>query len=244
MDKGLGFIRTIQLDWLDAAAAFATTTDDVQALRTSLEPIVGQTLKGETAVRKTIDVLVAIWYKSREGAPDLYEQALQFMRTTQAPADRLWLHYGLATLYYPFFRHCAAAIGQLGQLEDEITRRMVVDRLTADLGALGSLERSAQRVMASLQDWGVLLPGSTRSTYIPAYRSCTTDSADLEAWLLACRLRAEEDRAFPFADLIRLPELYPFKFTLTAGQLRRYPGFEVQRLGIDMDLVRSLPAGR
>jgi hypothetical protein len=61
----------------------------------------------------------------------------------------------------------------------------------------------------------------------------------LEAWLLACALRAEPERAVPFTDLVRLPMLYPFRFTVTVGQLRRLPGFDVQRLGVDLEMVRA-----
>ena len=237
MDKGVGFIRNIKLDWLDAAAAYAPGVADARELRERLEPVVAADRQGGEAVRKSIDILVAIWFKSRELAPGLYAQALAVAQTSQVPADRLWLHYGLTSLTYPFFRHCAGVIGQLARTEATITRRMVVERLTADLGALGSLERAAQRVMASLQDWGLLSP-TGRNAYAPLYRELTTESAELEAWLLACVLSAEPDRSVPFADLIRLPMLFPFRFAITTGQLRRMPGFEIQRLGVDLDMVR------
>lgn len=54
---------------------------------------------------------------------------------------------------------------------------------------------------------------------------------ELEAWLLACALCADPERTVPFADLVRLPLLFPFRFSITAGQLRRRPGFDVQRQG-------------
>jgi len=238
MDKGIGFISKIKLDWLDAAAAHAATAADKKELRSRLLPIVAVNRPRGDAVRKSLDVLVAIWFKSRDLAPDLYGQALTITQETQAPADRLWLHYGLTTLTYPFFRRCAGIIGQLARTEETITRRQVIDRLAAEMGSLGSLERSAQRVMASLEDWRLLRPSAQRFHYTPIYRGLATESAELEAWLLACALSAEPDRSVPFADLIRLPALFPFRLTLTAGQLRRMPGFEIQRLGGDLDMVR------
>lgn len=238
MDKGVGFYRNIKLDWLDAAAAYAPTAAGVRELRAQLWPVVAADRAGERAIRKSLDILVAIWYTSRERAPDLYDQALATAQATQEPADRLWLHYGLAALTYPFFRSCATVIGQLARTEETVTRRQVVERLTAELGALGSVPRATERLMASLQDWGLLRPAARRGTYAPVYRALTTESADLEAWLLACVLRAEPDRAVPFADLVRLPLLFPFRFSVTAGQLRRRPGFEVQRQGVDLEMVR------
>ena len=242
MDKGIGFLRNIKLDWLDAAAAYAATAADARELRARLEPIVAADRQGAEAARKSIDILVAVWWKSRDLAPDLHAQALDMAQTTHTPADRLWLHYGLMALTYPFFRRCAGVIGQLARTEETVTRRQVVERLTAELGALGSLPRAAQRVMASLQDWGLLQATARRDAYTPVYRALTADSVALEAWLLACALRAEPDRAVPYADLVRLPLLFPFRFTVTAGQLRRLPGFDVQRQGVDLELVRAVRA--
>lgn len=239
MDKGIGFLRNIKLDWLDAAAAYAATAADARELRARLEPIVAADRSGPHAVRKSLDVLAAIWWKSRDLAPDLYEQAVDTAQTTQNPSDRLWLHYGLTVLSYPFFRRCAGVIGQLTRTDETITRRQVIERLTAEMGALGSLPRSAERVMASLQDWGLLRPAARKDAYAPVYRALTAGSVELEAWLLACALRAEPERAVPFADLVRLPMLFPFRFTVTAGQLRRLPGFDVQRQGVDLEMVRA-----
>lgn len=239
MDKGIGFISTIRLDWLDAAAAYAATAGDGRELRARLEPIVAATRPGAEARRKCLDVLVAIWYKSRGRAPDLYAQALATAQTTHNPADRLWLHYGLTTLTYPFFRRCATVIGQLARTEESLTRRQVIAQLTAELGGLGSLPRATERVMASLQDWGLLRTTERKDSYAPVYRALAADSVELEAWLLACVLRAEPERAVPFSDLVRLPLLFPFRFTVTAGQLRRMPGFEVERQGVDLEMVRA-----
>lgn len=241
MDKGLGFIRNIKLDWLDAAAAYAPGAATAKELRALLEPVVAADRSGPDAVRKSLDVLTAIWFKSRDLAPGLYGQALTIAQETQTPADRLWLHYGLTTLTYPFFRRTAGIIGQLARTEETITRRQVIDRLAAELGSLGSLKRSAERVMASLEDWRLLRPSERRFHYAPVYRELTAESTQLEAWLLACVLSAEPDRSVPYADLIRLPALFPFRLTITAGQLRRMPGFDIQRQGVDLDMVSYQP---
>ena len=39
-------------------------------------------------------------------------------------------------------------------------------------------------------------------------------------------------------DLLYLPELFPFRFTLSVHHLRAHPGFAVQRQGSGWDMVR------
>ena len=238
MDKGIGFNRSIFLPWLDAAAAFCAETDDPSEIRERLEPVVGQHLKGVDARRKTIDVLINIWFKSRDVAPDLRAEAVSWFQTTPVIEDRLWLHYGLTLVYYPFFRECTAAIGQFGRYEAAITNRMVKQRLVAERGHLGSLDRSAERVVASLRNWGVLTESDQRYAYAPQRQAFSASSADLEAWLLACALRAHPAEELPFADLLHLPELFPFHFTLTVDHLRAHLWFAVQRQGAGWDMVR------
>ena len=92
MDKGVGFIRNI---WLDAAAAYAPGVVDAKELRERLEPVGAADRQGKEAIRKSIDILIAIWFKSEELAPDLYAQAITTAQSTQIPPDRLWIHYGL-----------------------------------------------------------------------------------------------------------------------------------------------------
>ena len=238
MDKGIGFNRNIYLPWLDAAAAFAAETDDPAEMRARLEPVVGQDVKGMDARRKTIDILINIWLKSDDIAPDLRGDAVNWFQTTPATDDRLWLHYGLTLLSYPFFRECVAAIGQFSRIEGAITNRVIKQRLAAERGHLGSLDRSVERVVASLRNWGILTASDQRFTYAPQRQPLSASSTDLEVWLLACALHAHPAGELPFADLLRLPELFPFRFTLDVEDLRQHPHFAVQRQGAGWDMVR------
>ena len=241
MDKGIGFNRNIFLPWLDAAAAFCAETDDPAEIRARLEPVLSQDMKGVDARRKTIDILINIWLKSRDLVPDLRAEAVNWFQTTPAIDDRLWLHYGLTLAYYPFFRECVAAIGQFSRYEGVITNRMVKQRLASERGHLGSLNRAVERVVASLRNWSILTASDQRYAYVPQRQSLSASSTDLETWLLACALRAHPAEELPFMDLLRLPELFPFRFTLTVDHLRAHPRFAVQRQGAGWDAVRIVP---
>jgi len=242
MDKGIGFNRSIFLPWLDATAAFCAETDDPSEIRERLELVVGQDIASAVNRRKTIDILVNIWVKSARIAPTLRDEAVTHFQATPIIGDRIWLHYGLTTLYYSFFREVTAAIGQLGRQEDSITPAMVKQRLIARRGQLGSLEKAVERVVASLRNWGILTESEQRYAYVPKRQGFSASSADLEAWLLACVLRAHLAEELPFADLLHLPELFPFRFTLAVDHLRAHPWFAVQRQGAGWDMVRVVLA--
>ena len=238
MEKDIGFNRNIKLDWLDAAAAFCLESDDADDLRKRLRPIIAEEIKSTPNIRKTIAILLNIWLMSDNDIPELRETARHLFFATVSTSDRVWLHYGLTMIVYPFFREAVTAIGQLSKYEETITTAAVRGKLFAELGELGSIKEAAGRVVFSLRDWSILADAEERNEYIPEYRNFIASSLDIELWMLACALNAHPVDQIPFADLLHLPALFPFKFTVTIHDLRQANWFEVQRQGLGLDMVR------
>ncbi len=193
-------------------------------------------MHGSEAQRKTIDVLSAIWVKTEKSAPGIRQEALGLFHTLSSSQERLWLHYGMALICYPFFRKCTAAIGQISRTGEMVTRKMVKDRIAGDYGHLGGLDRSVERVLASLLDWGILTPGEKKNQYHIQLKNFSS-SNEVQSWLLCCALFAHPSEALPFNDLLHLPELFPFNLTIGIDYLRRDARFEVNRQGGGLDMV-------
>lgn len=237
MDKGIGFSRTIMLDWLDATASKCIEGVEIADIRQQLASTISGSVQGVEAQRKTIDVLIAIWIKTEATAPKIRKQALETFPTLTSSEERMWLHYGMTLVCYPFFRKCVAVIGQINRTADSITRKMIKDRIAGDYGHLGALDRSVERIMASILDWGVLANTDQEKKYrvvTPSYSS----TINLQTWLLTCALFSHPSEAIPFDDLIHLPELFPFRFTVNVDNLRRDSRFELQRQGGGLVMVR------
>ena len=240
MDKGIGFSRTILLDWLDVTASMCVQKMEPLGIRQHLADTISGTVTGTDAQRKTIDVLSAIWVKTEKTAPSLRQEALALFPTLSTSEERLWLHYGMTLVCYPIFRKVTAAIGQISRTEEIITRKMIKDRIAGEYGHLGALDRSVERIIASLTNWGALAHTEQKQNYrIILHQLIASES--LQSWLLTCALQAHPSDAIPFDDLVHLPELYPFSITLGVDSLRRDGRFEVQRQGgrLDMILLRT-----
>ena len=238
MNKQIGFRRNIYLAWMDAAAAFSAETAEPSALRARLEPIIWADVASETNRRVAIDILVNIWAKSRDAHPLLRDEAVALYAQSSTANDRLWLHYGMTLLAYDFFRLGAIAVGQLSRHKDAITSREVKQRLLKEMGALGALEYAADRVVFSLRNWGVLVDSDRRHAYTPLRQHFTAATPALELWMLAVALTAHPAEQIPFADLLRLPELFPFRFQVSADDVRAESHFTVYRQGIGWEMVQ------
>jgi hypothetical protein len=237
MDKGIGFSRTINFDWLDVTASLCIQNIEPLKIRQHLAETISETVHGTDAQRKTIDVLSAIWVKTEKKTPQIRREALALFPILSSSEERFWLHYGMSLVCYPFFRKCVAAIGQVSRTEELITRKMIKDRIAGDYGHLGALDRSVERIIASLTNWGALANTNQKQNYRIILRRFSS-SNNLQSWLLTCALYAHPSEGIPFDDLVHLPELYPFKFTIGVDNLRRDARFEVQRQGGGLEMVR------
>ena len=244
MDKGIGFRRNIHLVWLDATAAFLLENDDSAILRDRLDPIVGETISSHENRRMAIDILVNIWVRTGERYPKLRTEALSLFANADTSSDRIWLHYGLTMLYYDFFRLGVDVLGRISRYSDEVTARDLKKQIYAELGQLGAIDKAAERIIFSLRDWGILADTEHRNVYAPRRQALRTNRRDLEQWLLAVALTANPAEEIPFADLVRLPELFPFRFTVGVDELRTASRFEVNRQGLGWDMVRLVSSKR
>lgn len=92
MEKNVGFNRNIRLSWLEATAALCDETDDPVAIRARLDPIVAEEIASAVNRRKAIDILINIWVKTEEVAPELRAEAVERFSAATTSVDRLWLH--------------------------------------------------------------------------------------------------------------------------------------------------------
>jgi hypothetical protein len=241
VNKNIAFHRNLYLSWLDAAAALAGEQPDRARVRAALDTIVAERIESTKARNMTLDMLMNIWVKTGDQHPALYAEALTLFTRSEVIADRLWLHYGLTLLTYSFFRLSAAIIGQISRLADDITSRDLKTRLTAELGQIGALDTAAERVVFSLRNWGILTESGQRNVYVPQRQHFTASQPTVERWLLAAALTAHPAQELPFTDLVRLPELFPFRFTIGVDALRQDSRFEVHRQGLGWDMVQLIP---
>lgn len=237
MDKNIGFRRNIYLSWMDAAAAYCIETPDPAELRSRLDPVVAQQIASAENRRMAIDILINIWAKSADVHPALHAEALSLFTAASTITDRLWLHYGMTMLIYDFFRLGVITIGQLSRYEETINPREVKLKMVSELGQVGALDKAVDRILFSLRNWGILAETEKRYAYRPLRGHFAASDPAVEEWLLVAALTAHPASELPFADLVRLPELFPFRFNVSVDQLRQSERFDVHRQGSGWDMV-------
>jgi len=237
MNRIIGFDRRLQLDWLDATVGLCQETLDPGVVAKHLRQRLEREIAGTEAQRKTITVLLRIWVNVPGGDSRLRDEALQLVAQI-APEERLWLHWGMSLLAYPFFRDVAATVGQLSRLQGIFSQAQVQRRMIENWGQRTTLRRAVQRLLRTFVDWGVLRDTDVRGRYDVAPRRQTENRA-LALWLLDCALQANDAEQVSLRELGQLSYTFPFDLLLFVNDVRRSERFEVARQGLDLEMVAA-----
>ena len=235
MRQTVGITNKIKRTWLDAASDHLVTQSEESSLRIFLNNQLEQDQAGPEARSKSIGIITKIWYKIPPERLPLRNRALLLLPRITGE-ERIWLHWGMTALAYPFFRDAVEVVGRLLALQDDFNSTQVKTRMMATWGDRITTNLAAKKLINTLVDWGVLRSTKIRGHYLLA-RKLTASIPELQLWLLEALLGASAADEIEAQQLLRLPETFPFSISIGVTDLRRYDGFEIHRQGLDMDMV-------
>lgn len=235
MAQTVGIDRKIRLEWLDAAAYKAATETDVAEIRRYLDELLQEECRSKETHRKVVRSLIRIWVDVPQEHRSLRERALRLL-TEETSDTRFWLHWGMTLVAYPFVRDIADIIGRLLTLQGEVSFQQIYRRLTEKWGQRSTVQRASARVVRSMVHWDVLQDTAAKGVYV-ASPSMETSSTEVQLWLLEALLLAEATPAVILQQLPQLPTAFPFDMNVSVAHIQRSERFDVQRQGLDLDLV-------
>ena len=235
MRKVVGISQKIKRAWLDAVLDRLVQTTDEADLRTFLDQHVREELPGPESRAKTSGIILRIWSGLPRAHLALRDRAVALLPHISGH-ERVWLHWGMTALAYPFFRDTAEVVGRLLALQDDCTTAQVQARMMTTWGDRATSKEAAQKLMTTLVDWEVLRSTKTKGHFLLA-RKMTASIPALQLWLLEALLGASAADETEAQQLLRLPEVFPFRLDVGVADLRKHEGFNIHRQGLDMDVV-------
>jgi hypothetical protein len=231
--KLVGISQKIKRAWLDALLDRLVKTTDEAELRTFLDKRLKEERPGTESRAKTSGIILRIWSGIPPERISLRDRAVALLPRISGQ-ERIWLHWGMTTLAYPFFRDTAEVVGRLLALQDDFTTAQVQGRMLTTWGDRATSKEAAQKLITTLVDWEVLR--ATKGHFLQA-RKIDASTPDLQLWLLEALLGASTAEEIEARQLLRLPESFPFTIEVGVADFRRYDAFNIHRQGLDMDMV-------
>jgi hypothetical protein len=235
MRKIVGISQKIKRAWLDAVLDRLVKTTAEAEPRTFLDKHLKEELPGTESRAKSAGIILRIWSGIPPERVALRDRAVALLPRITGQ-ERIWLHWGMTALAYPFFRDTAEVVGRLLALQDDFTTAQVQGRMLTTWGDRATSKEAAQKLITTLVDWEVLRSTKTKGHFLLA-RKMTASIPDLQLWLLEALLGASAADEIEAQQLLRLPESFPFTISVGVADLRRHEGFNIHRQGLDMDMV-------
>jgi hypothetical protein len=235
----IGIDRKIKRAWLDVLLDHLIQTTDPKELRRLLDERLAEELPGTASRTKSVGISLKVWSGIPADRVPLRDRAVALLPIISGQ-ERGWLHWGMTSLAYPFFRDTAEVVGRLLTLQDDFTTAQVQERLLKKWGDRATTKEAAQKLLNTLVDWEVLRSAKTKGHFLPGSKMSSSSSA-LQLWLLESLLAASSAEEVEAQQLLRLPEMFPFVLSIGLPELRRHDGFHIHRQGLDMDMVSVRP---
>ncbi len=235
MRNTVGISHRLKRAWLDDVLDRLVQTTDEKELRAFVDQRLRDELPGKEARAKASGIILRIWSGIDPKHVCLRNRAVALLPSISGQ-ERIWLHWGMTAMAYPFFRDLSEVIGRMLTLQDDFTTAQVQARIKTAWGDRATSKEAAQKLITSMVDWEVLRATKTRGHFL-LVRKMTTPVVDIQLWLLEAMLSASASDEIEAQQLLRLPELFPFAFTVSVGDFRKHDGFNIHRQGLDMDMV-------
>jgi hypothetical protein len=128
----IGFDRSIDIEWLDAAAARVARGEPPEAIRKFLWDFLEDVVPGNTHSSgrgKTLTVLTRTWVVVPQQAEPLRKAALRCI-VSATGEQKIAIHWAMVIGTHPFFCDIAANVGKLLTLNGQANRFQIKRRMT------------------------------------------------------------------------------------------------------------------
>jgi len=235
MRKVVGLDRKVKRIWLDAALDHLGLERNDEALRGFMNDQLQAELPGKESRAKALGIVLRVWSTIPPERMHLRDRAVDLLPHISGH-ERVWLHWGMTALAYPFFRDGVEVIGRLLALQDDFTTSHLQDRIVAAWGDRVTCKLAARYLLNTLVDWEILRTTESQGHFLPANK-LKSESSAMQLWLLEALLTASESNEIEAQQLLRLPEAFPFAITVGVAELRKSETLAIHRQGLDMDMV-------
>lgn len=235
--KTIGFYRRLDSEWLDKVAEWTATGMTRTEVKTALFDLLkGKVAGGNnpgTAAQKTVTVLTRIWHDVNPEVIFIRDMGLKLL-SSLSNKERIALHWSMALAGDRFFGDVSSIVGRLLKLQGDLYNSQVTRRICEEWGERSTVKRAAQRVVKSMVQWQLLSDTTLKGGGKPATKIPINE---MVAKLLIEALLIHEGNGIEFELILRHPVLFPFELNISIGSLHQSPRFEIQRQGLDTDVV-------
>ncbi len=242
----LGIKQVIRPEWLEKTVNLWLAGFSPKEIRQELDDYLSSRKQsGGIGARgaKTYPMAIGILMRSLVTPPieliEFSKNTKRMLKESVTEHERMALYWGAISATYPFWFNVARQIGRLLNLQDQITKKQIVQRLKEQYGDRQTVSRVARYVIRSFIAWGILQDTTVKGCYKKG-EIFTIDNMCIVGLLLEGALHTIPDGKSSINNLFNNPGFYMFEFPRVAGDLvtQTNPSIEVMRFGMDEEILK------
>lgn len=216
MAKPVGFDQKLLLHQLDYTAIQSKQYQRSE-MYDVLDGYLRKDIKGAKSRKNAITMLMKIWYLIDDELVSMRDELLkEFHHFTEG--ERLFVHWGLTCIAYPFFRDIAFEFGRHFQLQEEVSSKTIRKRIKDLYGDKVRVEVATTAVLTTMKSWEVIVP--TEKTFYKENDKIEISNPLLQTFLIKVLLKSLDHHAL-YVDMIENhPIFFPFQYSLNVFKLR------------------------
>ena len=131
------------------------------------------------------------------------------------------MHWAMISAAYPFWAGVAKQTGRLLNLQDQVTKKQIIQRLKEQYGDRQTISRYARYVIRSFFAWGILKDTSVKGIYAQNKKKSAGQNQTL--LLVESLLLVSPKSSLSLKETLNSPALFPFQtYPITAGYVQKH----------------------
>jgi len=237
----IGIKQGLRIEWLDKALNLKLAGLKNQEIKDSLKEYMANRLdngkigqRGKTTTEIAVSMLFKTWINPDKELKRLQKKALSIAKNN----NYLPCHWAMLCAEYPFWYRVAIQTGRLLNLQKQVSKKQIIQRIREIYGDRSSVIRSAQRVIQGFLGVGVLEESKIKNFY--STKTLIKSDYDITILLFEAVLHAEPDNKLVLGSLTNNPAFFPFQLPVLKGDYisQQSDCIEVIHYGLDDELLR------
>lgn len=170
--------------------------------------------RGKTTTEIAVCMLMNVWGNP---TPELQLFYQELLKHTQLH-NQLSSHWAMINATYPFWFKVALHTGRLFNLQDQTTKKQIIQRIREEYGDRSSVVRSAQRVIQAFVAWGVLKESTIKGCYEKGTVTKINNNLDI-TFLYESALYALPEGKLSISALNTHPAFFPFDISSISSDI-------------------------
>lgn len=227
MAKMVGLSRPIKVEWLDKTVGLLLEGKDARQVKEELNEYLSFEITSPINLRKTREILLAIWVNTSDELVPLKQKALEAYKENKH-GDGLAAHWCMLLVTYPVFSDVCSLIGKLASIQDTFTTAWLKDRLYEVWGERATLLYSIEKMLQTLRFIGVIETVKPGVFQVKKYEVTSKKSIEI---LIMALLFLKESPYYEISELSCVPKLFPFDFEVSYEWLHNSEVFKLNNFG-------------